>query len=160
MNRIRISESNLKPICSVTELAEDILGLSRQHFYYLQKKEIFPQAVYDVRTRRPFYPISLQKICIEVRNTNIGYNGQPVLFYRSRQQPSNKPGKSYGRKRTGGPVNQEQMELVEGLKAMGLVRVNTRDVEAALKVVCPENVNQTDQGVVLRNIYRYLKGLA
>ena len=160
MNNVRISKSNLKPICSVRELAEDILGLSRQHFYNLQRKGIFPQAVYDIRTKRPFFPISLQKICIEIRNSNIGYDGLPVLFYSPRKQPANKSPRSSARKRTDGTVNQEHVELVEGLKAMGLVNVGTKDVEAALKVVCPEGVNQTDQGVILRGLYRYMKGLA
>lgn len=156
MNRVRISESSLKPICSVRELAEDILGLSRQHFYCLQKKGIFPQPVYDIRTRRPYYPVSLQKICIEVRNTNIGYNGQPILFYGPRTQPTNKSSK---KKRQDAPVSQDHQEFVEGLKAMGLVNISSRDVQAALKIVCPGNVNQADQGITLRNLYRYLKGL-
>jgi len=160
MNNVRISESNLKPICSVRELAE-ILGLSRQHFYGLQKKGVFPRAVYDIRTRRPFYPLSLQKVCIEIRNSNIGYDGLPVLFYScSRKHTSNESPRSSGKKRTDTPVNQEHLQLLEGLKAMGLVRVNSRDVQAALRVVCPGDVSQTDQGVTLRNLYRYLKGLA
>ena len=44
----RISENNLKPVCSVRELAEDLLGLSRQHFYNLLKKGVFPAPVYDI----------------------------------------------------------------------------------------------------------------
>ena len=158
MNNVRISESNLKPICSVRELAEDILGLSRQHFYNLQRKGIFPQAVYDIRTRRPYFPISLQKICIGVRNTNIGYNGQPVLFYGPRKQRPKKTVNVPPSKRASHP--QEHLELVQGLKAMGMVNVSVKDVDAALKVVCPEGVNQTDQGVILRGLYRYMKGLA
>ena len=46
----KISENNLKPICSVRELAEDLLGLSRQHFYNLMKKNVFPMPIYDVAT--------------------------------------------------------------------------------------------------------------
>lgn len=151
----RISESNLKPICSVKELAEDILGLSRQHFWNLQRSGVFPPPVYSIKNKRPYYPLSMQKICIEIRNSNIGYDNQPVLFYSPRKQA--KPPRNPENKRINTPAQQDHVELVEGLKSMGLINVNIKDVETALKVVCPGGLNTTDQGVILRDLYRYLK---
>ena len=152
----KISENNLKPICSVRELAEDLLGLSRQHFYNLMKKNVFPMPIYDVATRRPYYPIDLQKVCLEIRRSNIGYDGRAVLFYKPRQQRPHKPSTP---KCPDAAANQEQLELLEGLRAMGLVRVGIKDVERALKAVCPAGAHKP-QGVILRDLYRYLKGIA
>ena len=157
MNNVRISENNLKPICSVRELAEDLLGLSRQHFYNLLKKNVFPMPIYDVRTRRPYYPVDLQKVCLEIRRSKIGYDGRAVLFYRPRQQRSNKPSKATTVERPNAAVNQERLELLEGLRVMGLTRVTTKDVARALKAVYPAGEHKP-QGVILRDLYRYLRG--
>jgi len=66
-------------ICSVTAMALQV-GLSRARFYQLVKAGVFPQPRYSPRTRRPFYPLDLQKKCLEIRKTGIDLPGQPVVF--------------------------------------------------------------------------------
>ena len=36
---------------------------------------VFPPPVYDLRTRRPHYTEEMQKMCMAVREKNVGVNG-------------------------------------------------------------------------------------
>ena len=156
MNRVKISESQLKPICSVRELAEDILGLSRSQFYNLQKHGVFPFPVYDIRTRRPYYPIALQKICIHIRRTNIGYNNLPVLFYSIRKRKSESSQMRSSAKASEQSAQQGDSELVETLQRMGLGKVTVVQVRSAISQLYPKGLPQ-EQGVVLRDLFRFLR---
>ena len=53
-----LSNNDFKAVCSVTELAKN-LDMSRARFYQLQKLGVFPEPVYCIRTKRPFYPLVL-----------------------------------------------------------------------------------------------------
>ena len=53
-------------------------------FHQLMRQGVFPPPVYDVRTRRPHYTEEMQKVCMAVREKNVGVNGQVVLFYARR----------------------------------------------------------------------------
>ena len=54
-----LPNDDFKAVCSVTELAKK-LDLSRARFYQLQKVCVFPEPVYCIRTKRPFYPMDIQ----------------------------------------------------------------------------------------------------
>ena len=143
-----LPDNNFKAICSVTELAGK-LGLSRARFYQLLEMGIFPKPVYYTRTKRPFYPLDLQQKCIDVRKTGIGYNGQPVVFYTSRQ---NRPGKFRN------PPYDKYEELAGILSRMGL-SVTPGKVKNAVKTLYPEELTERPiEGIVIRNLFRYFKG--
>ena len=74
-------------ICSVTEMARKV-GLSRARFHQLRKLSVFPEPVYSRRTKRGYYTPELQKKCIEIRNTGIDQNGEPVIFNTQRKPKS------------------------------------------------------------------------
>jgi len=138
-----------KVICSVSEMAKR-LELSRARFYQLLEAGILPQPVYDVRTKRPFYPSELQEKCLEVRQTGVGVNGQYVLFYSPRQTPQNCP----GRKKSKKPTNHS--DLLETLFLMGL-EVTGQQVEEAIRTLYPQGTDGQDPGVVIREVFRFLK---
>ena len=137
-----------KEAVSVAEMAR-MVGLSRARFYQLISCGAFPFPVYDVETRRPFYDEESQKICLEVRRRNCGCNGKPILFY-ARHAPKAIP------KKRPANVRHPNMELLEGLKGLGLV-VNSTQVEAAIKTIFPRGINQIDQGEVIRSVFIHLK---
>ena len=149
MNGKKMSNSR-KHICSVTDLAKS-LEMSRARFYQLQKEGIFPQSLYDVRTHRPFFDTKLQDICHEVRRTGIGFNGHYILFYSPRK---NNPEKSSRRKNRS---NSKYKELVETLCQMGL-EVSEAQVEQAVETQYPNGIEGEDTGVVIRELFRFLKG--
>jgi hypothetical protein len=155
MNKKPLSKNKLKAICSVTELAE-ILGLSRTRFYQLQRKGVFPMPVFCIRTRRPFYPLDLQKKCIEIRKTGIACNGQPVLFYGERKN-SSKASLELSESKKGGNKNQQKYEeLTKTLRQMGL-NVSCKAVENAINTLFPEGLQQhSNEGRIVRDLFRYL----
>ena len=139
-----LSDNNLKAVCSVTEMAKK-LDLSRARFYQLQKMGVFPKPAYCTRTKRPFYPLDLQRRCIRIRKTGIGHNGLPLVFY------SRKKDKSQCR------PHLDYKQLTDILRQMGLnVKLNT--VNNSVKVLYPKGLpSHTDEGTVIRDLFRYLK---
>jgi hypothetical protein len=69
---------------SVSEMAV-LTNLSRSRFYQLIEQGVFPQPVYCVHTKRPYYDAALQFKCIEIKESGIGENGKLILFYRSKK---------------------------------------------------------------------------
>ena len=154
MNRKKLS--NMKAVCSVSEMAQK-LELSRARFYQLQNVGAFPPPIYSIKTRRPFYDIRLQQICFEIRETGIDFSGEYILFYSARKNTSDNPRKSStsnNGRRSG--KNSQYQELIETLGMMGL-EVNYVQVQEAVKELYPDGIEAEDQGVVVREIFRFLK---
>ena len=128
-----------------------MLGLSRARFYQLVEQGVFPQPIYDLRSKRPMYDLALQQVCLTVRETNVGFNGQYVLFYSPRKNTAaaKSPKKSE-------PPDEPISELTETLKRMGL-DVTAAQVSSAVESIFPEGLDKTDSGVVIRDLFRYFK---
>lgn len=151
MNNKKMPDKNFKTICSVTALCKD-LGLSRAQFYNLQNMEVFPKGLKDERTGRPYFDIELQRVCHQIRSTGIGHNGQPYLFYSPRDQPG-KP-----RANRSKAVNSKHKDFVSTLEQMGL-SVSVEQVSNAMLELYPHGTDGIDDGVVIRELFRHLKGL-
>ena len=108
--------------------------------------------VFCIRTRRPFYPLDLQKKCIEIRKTGIACNGQPVLFYGERKG-RNKASWELSELENG---SNKYEELTDTLKRMGL-NVSWKAVEDAINALFPEGLHRhSDEGQTVRDLFRYL----
>ena len=141
------SNNDLKAVCTVTALAKK-LGLSRARFYQLQKTGVFPKPVYCTRTRRPFYPLDLQQRCLAIRRTGIGHNGRPIVFYSMRKDKPVKPQNQ---------LNPAYKQLADTLRQMGL-NVTVSTVKNAVGTLYPEGISEhTDDGAILRNLFRYFR---
>jgi hypothetical protein len=138
-----------KAVVSVSEMAA-ALDLSRARFYQLLDAQILPQPVYDLRTRRPVYPQDLQEKCLAVRQTGIGSNGQYMLFYTPRKNTGSAPKKSVQKK-----VSKYQ-DIREALTTMGL-DVSEEQVSKAVADVFPEGIENKDQGITIRELFRHFK---
>ena len=138
---------NQKTAISVTEMSKD-LGLSRARFYQLLNQGIFPKPLYSDETKRPFYDQDLQKTCLEVRRTNCGINGKPILFYSARRpvSPRSKP-----------KQNKKHAELIEALSNLGLANVTNDQANAAIKTCFPTGTKGIDQGEIIRSVFIHLK---
>jgi hypothetical protein len=136
-----LSDNNLKAVCPVTEMARKV-GLSRARFYQLQKTGVFPEPLRS-GPKRPFYPLELQRKCIEIRETGIGFNGQPVIFYSSRKDRSQSR-LSYER-------------LADALRQMNL-NVTLDTVKKAVEALYPKGLpSEGDEGRVIRDLFRYFE---
>src|SRR6266852_5321463 len=68
-----------KTAVTMSEMAR-MCSLGRSRFYQLIGTA-FPNPVYELSTRRPFYTEEQQLVCLEVRRRNCGIDGKPILFY-------------------------------------------------------------------------------
>jgi len=138
-----------KAVVSVSEMAA-ALDLSRSRFYQLLDAQILPQPVYDIRTRRPIYPQDLQEKCLAVKQTGIGFNGQYILFYSPRKNPESAPKNSVQKK------GSKYQDIREALVQMGL-DVSDEQVTKAITDVFPDGIENREQGIILRELFRYFK---
>lgn len=146
-----------KPICSISAMAK-ALNLSRSRMYQLQKQGIMPLAIYDIRTKRAFFDQRLQQLCLQIRETGIGANGSYILFYSARQtrpddvQKVNKRGL-----KPKSNYCSEYDEIVQTLKDMGIY-VSASEVGEVVGKLYPEGIEGKDQGIIIREIFRTIKG--
>ena len=142
---------NLKPACSVIEMIRT-LEISRARFYQLMEQGIFPKPVYDLRSKRPFYSIELQELCLNIRESNIGFNGQYVLFYSPRKNSA-----TVKSSKKSASADEPIVELTDTLKRMGL-DLDIKKVKKAMAELYPNGIDgSSDQGVIIRDLFRYFK---
>ncbi len=141
-----------KAVVTVSEMAR-MCGLSRARFYQLQKAGVFPAPVYQAG--RPVYTEEQQVVCLEVRRSNRGVNGEPVLFY-SRRRPI-APIKKSPRPSTTTPKNKDVAALLDGLNALGLTTATAAQVVEVTKELFPQGTDDLDQAEVLRAVFLHLK---
>ena len=142
----RITSPDLPDVCSVSQMAQ-LLGLSRSRFYQLLKQGVFPLPLYDLASKRPFYPQRLQKQCLAIREGGVGVNGRRILFYHRRKKKG-----SPASKRAVAPRYQV---LLRALQQMGF-RTTPRQLRAALQELYPEGVPpHQDDGLILRDLLSY-----
>ena len=141
------SHQNLISVCSVTQMAKK-LGLSRARFYQLQETCVFPPPAYDLYTKRPFYPLSLQEKCIKIRETGIGCNGRPIVFNSKRKRVIAKPNHRLEHKYKG---------LSDALEQINL-KISPAKAGEALMTLYPDNWKQLDiSGEVIAKVFRYFQ---
>src|SRR5215218_2388003 len=135
-----MSANDRKAAVSVGEMARQV-GMSRARFYQLIEKGVFPQPARHPETGRPFYTAELQAACAEVRRTNRGVNGQPVLFYARQQAPANSR-----------QAHRQHAGLTDALKGLGLASVTAAQVGDALKQLFPGGNKGVDEAQVVRSL--------
>ncbi len=141
---------------SKSEVAR-LVGLSRQRFHQLVKQGVFAEPLYDVQTRRPFYTEEMAAQCEEVRRRNTGINGQVVLFYACRSGAGPTP-KRTSKPKQSKPTSNRYGDLLDGLKALGLVNVTLAQLEAAIKQTYPDGESGIAPAELLRAVFLVIKG--
>ena len=147
MNNKKLSIN--KPIVSISEICQ-MIHLSRARYYQLVNTGFFPKPLIDERSNRPYYDTALQKKILECRETGIGVDRSFMLFY----SPRKKENVTNIRKKKVDPV---VTELTETLQEMGL-ETTAKQVQQGLIEIYPDGVDDQEQGVVIRELFRYLKG--
>jgi hypothetical protein len=135
---------------AVAEMAR-VIGLSRARFYRLIGTA-FPYPSYDIATRRPFYSADQQTECLRVRQMNRGVDGRPILFY-CRKADARRQGKTAPRK----PKDKASIDLLDGLRGLGLSSVTAADVGTAMEELFPAGTSCVDPADVLRAVFVHLK---
>jgi len=141
-------------IVNVTQMAK-LCGLSRQRFWQLACEGVFLMPVYDTRTKRPFYNEEMQQTNLQVRQTNFGLNGRPILFYARRMPVEGSQGKPKPKRSASPKASPKHESLIGGLKQLGMTTVTSDQVESVLQKLYPEG-QPDDEGAILRTIFVHL----
>ena len=146
----------LKAAVSVSEMARS-LRLSRARMYELIQAGIMPPPVYLIRTRRPYYPAELQAVCIRVRESGEGINGEPVVFYAARSSTTAPKASRTNRNGSKASRSDPMLEpLLSGLKQLGMSDPDPSAVGSILAELYPNGVGTEDSGAVLTAVFRRL----
>ena len=140
-----------KSVVTVSEMAS-LCQLSRSRFYDLIEAGVFPKPVHHPSSKRPMYDREMQEKCLEIRETGIGINGQPVLFNR-------KPRKAGQPKPLRNPIQDkspDHADLLNALKALGLT-TTTQAVNEAIAALYPNGHEGQDKGDLLRKVFIHLQ---
>jgi hypothetical protein len=143
---------------SVSAVAEAV-GVCRDRFYELVSSGVFPPPAYDVRSRRPFYTHWLRAACLTVRSSGIGFDGQRVLFNRTKRSP--RP--TVMRPVNGSPTAARPARdtrawherFARQLNHLGLERIDASAVQQALVVCFPGGTDGIDDGDVLHRLRQH-----
>ena len=149
-----------KTFVSLSELAEDILGLSRARCYELIARGALPHPIYDIRTRRPMFDAELQRQAQAVRQTGVGIDGSAVIFYRRDRQPAvSAPALTRGRARSRAstPPASRYADLIGSLQSLGVSHADERSVAAAVAECFPNGIEGQQESDVLRAVFRVLR---
>src|SRR5436190_12325877 len=87
---------NQKDFASVKEMAA-MLQMSRSRLHMLIKEGVFLPPVYDLSTKRPYFPRELIETNLDARRRNCGVNGKPLCFYSPRAAALTVPGSTSNR---------------------------------------------------------------
>jgi len=140
----------LPAAASVSATAE-LCQLSRSRFYDLMNAGVFPKPIHIPSSKRPIYDRTLIEKCLEIRQSGIGFNGEPVLFNRK----LTKTRKSI-RGRNTHPNSTQYGEVTDALKLLGLTTTN-EVVGQAVAELFPRGTNDHDQGEVIRRTFLHLQ---
>lgn len=146
-----VMQPSTKSVVTVSEMAE-MCQISRSRFYDLMEAGVFPKPVQHPSSKRPMFDLEMQKKCLEIRQTGIGANGQPVLFNR---RPKN-AGQPRPQRRSEPESKPEHAELLEALKGLGL-NPTAQAVTEALGHLFPTGHAGLDQGDVIRKVFLHLQ---
>jgi len=149
-----------KSFVSLSELAEDILGLSRARVYELIERGALPHPIYDLRTRRPMFDAELQRQAQTVRQTGVGIDGSAVIFYRRDRQPAvaaSSPARGRARSRASTPPSNRHADLIASLQSLGVSHADERSVAAAVTECFLNGIDGQQESDVLRAIFRVLR---
>jgi AcrR family transcriptional regulator len=150
----RNAETGLRAAVSVTQMAK-MVGLSRAAFYEHVRRGHFVAPMYQPGSlRRPVYTAEMQRQNLEVRATQLGVNGEYVLFYeRQPREESERPGRRSRSEAPGGVAS----DLLRRLEGLGLQGLSESRVEQAVAECFPHGAAGVAEPEVLRVIYRQLR---
>ena len=139
-----------KPIVSITEMAM-MCGLSYQRFAQLRRQGYFPSPLQDSETNRKFYDEELQKMCLLVRQRNMGISGKQIMFYSARRRLQHHGSESHRPK-----VNDKHAPLIVAVKSLGMPDVTSQQIAAAVRELFPDGVGDTPETEIVRTIFVHL----
>jgi hypothetical protein len=148
-------EIEAKHAVTVTEMAE-MVGLSRSRFHQLLGK-VFPLPLYDLRSRRPFFTEDQQQVILDLRASNCGIDGKPVLFYASRSKRAAAKAKVRRKLENATVGSVLPTQLTKAVRSLGLKTVRPAEVEDTLRRLYPNGTDGIATIELVRSVFLKLK---
>ena len=146
------NSSTFKAAATVREVCR-LVQLSTARFYELQAAGIFPMPVYDLRSRRPLVTEELQRLCVEIRTTGRGFNGQPVIFYSQRRQPTSQKRVTNPKPTLSASAPDNLGGVLAAVRSLGLAAATSAQVEGAVKNLFPGGIAGVEPGQIIRQVF-------
>jgi hypothetical protein len=143
--------SEFREAMNIAETAR-LIRMSRSRFNQLLGT-VFPSPKRDEHGR-PYFDREQQMQIVEIRRTNKGMDGKPMLF-RATGSRTSLPAKPKGK-----PVSapkQDHTELLKAVRGLGLERTTHKDIEKCLATLYPNGQLPADQGTLIREVFLSIK---
>jgi len=142
---------------SINQLCK-LMGVSRSRFYQLLNDKFLLPPIYSVDSKRPFYNREMAEKNLSVIKNNMGLNGKVCLFYHTNRRAGStmKPPKTKVQKKKTFSESQRHQDLIEGLSCLGLNDIKPSQIDAVLKQIYPQGVQNIEEGEVLKSLYRVI----
>ena len=140
-----MSKPSQNRFVTVQELCE-LIGLSKNRFYALQKAGIFPAPLRSPLNNRPVFDSALIEQCLGIVRNRVGANGAP--WVPNRKSPVVKP----TAKRASGDRHRG---LIEALASLGLTSTAAQVDEALAKL--PEGGAGLEEPELIRQVFLHLR---
>jgi hypothetical protein len=141
---------------NVSKMAQ-LLNLSRSRLYQLIDKGILLQPVYLISTKHPVYSKEMALRNLNVKNSNVGVNGEIVMFYSVRTTTIISTKKTTKKPPKQTTASSKHSDLIDALESLGLENITTAQIESAIQICFPDGIENISEDEILREVFRYLK---
>ena len=147
--------TNLPPYINISTMAK-LMNLSRSRLYQLVEQGVLLKAVYLLNNKRPVYTKEMAVRNLEVKNSNVGINGEIVMFYSARNTTVPAP-----KKTTKKPAEQttdppKHTDLIDALESLGLENITSSKIDTAIQYCFPDGTENVTEDYILTEVFRYL----
>jgi len=90
---------------------------------------------------------------LEIRRSNRGINGEPVLFYARRAKPAASKVKTSQKREKAKATTPQLSELVKGVRKLGLKSASVKQVDAVLRHLYPSGTDGIETRTLLTPVF-------
>ena len=147
---------SIPPYISISTMSE-LLGLSRSRLYQLVEQGILLKAVYLLKNKRPVYTREMAVRNLEARNSNVGINGEIVMFYSARTPATsiNNTVRKYTERQSSS--SDKYAEIIDALLSLGLKDITSSVIDKSIQQCFPGGTENVPEDEVITEVFRFLK---
>ena len=146
----------IPPYINVSTMAK-LLGLSRSRLYQLTDQGVLLKPVYLLANQRPVYTREMAVCNLGVKQSNVGINGEIVMFYSARISTKTSAKKMITKPVENTTPTSKHTDLIEALEALGLENITANQIDSAILKCFPEGTENISEDEILREVFRHLK---
>ena len=147
--------TNLPPYINISTMAK-LMNLSRSRLYQLVEQRVLLKAVYLLNNKRPVYTREMAVRNLEVKNSNVGINGEIVMFYSARNASIQTPKKIIKKPAEQTTGLSKHTEIIDALESLGLENITSSKIDTAIRDCFPDGTENVTEDYILTEVFRYL----